>query len=136
MSIQTRSISAAIAIALFSGGANAATFNVCKDYIQTWSNAGQCPACKLSVTFDEARRAYIVQANNGWKAELSPPAKGNFMAVGRGRWNDGLGHIYSGHVFSVGIFFRDDVAAMMMHVPIDGRDYPINATFNCRGSAL
>lgn len=58
------------------------------------------------------------------------------MAVGRGRWNDDLGHVYSGHTFSVGIFFRDHVAAMMMHVPIDGRDYPINATFNCMGSAL
>ncbi len=115
--------------------ANAAN-SVCSGYIQTWSSAGQCASCKLAVNFDEARGKYVVQANNGWKAELYAPREGKPLAVGTGHWNEGLGHIYAGHDFDMAMSFRDDQPAMMMMVvPIDGQRLIIRATFRCENGA-
>jgi hypothetical protein len=119
---------AAAMIGLQTVGAQA---GICERYLQTWSNAGQCRDCQLRITANPKDQRHLVEASNGWKAELVFFNGQSPLAVGVGNWKSGLGHVYSGHHFSIVLMQRSSELAMVMGTKINGQRQIIRAKFRC-----
>jgi len=109
--------------------------SVCERYLQTWSNAGHCRDCQLRIAADPKEQRYLVEASNGWKAELAFLNGQRSLAAGAGNWKLGLGHVYSGHHFSIVLMQRSSELAMVMGIKVDGQRQIIRAKFRCLGGA-
>lgn len=106
----------------------------CERYLQTWSNAGQCRDCQLRIAANPKEQRYLVEATNGWKAELAFLNGRSSLAVGAGSWKTGLGHLYSGHSFSILMTQRSSELAMVIGAQINGQSQIIRAKFRCLDS--
>jgi hypothetical protein len=79
---------------------------------QMESNAGNCPACQISI--EQTTSALTVTANNGWSATVVANQKGNLVAAtGNGRWSLRSKPL-AGKAFSVDFVVRDDRLYMTM----------------------
>lgn len=105
--------------------------DICERYLQTWSNGGQCRDCQLRIAANPKEQRHIVEASNGWKAELFFLNGQKSLAVGAGNWKPGLGHVYSGHHFSIVLMQRSSELAMIMGTKINGQRQIIRAKFRC-----
>ncbi len=101
----------------------------CRTYVQTWSSAGRCDACRLKIVPTPAQ-GYRVEANNGWNAEVSRRIAGE-SAKGRGRWNASLRHAYAGKTFKIALDHAGAELRMAMLVQLAGRQRIVLAKFRC-----
>jgi hypothetical protein len=82
---------------------------------QIESNAGACPACRIS--FDQGDASWTVTANNGWSARvIARPGSDATRIAGIGRWNSGLSGGFAGKPFEVDFVVRDQRLYMSMLV--------------------
>lgn len=121
---------AAIAIPILSLEANA---GFCSHYDQTWSNAGPCSHCQLSVKVYAESQLYVVHASNGWMAELTFVDGDSSVATGGGTWRDDLPHAYAGKDFDIDLTQQGNELSMIMSTEIDGQRQIVDAKFACAG---
>ena len=110
---------------------NSANAGFCGNYVQTSSNAGDCPTCKLLIADNPEIQKYFVTANNGWEADLSWTHGDDSTATGSGRWNNNVGHALAGRSFDIDMNQQGRTLNMTMSFPGNGNNAPIRATFNC-----
>ena len=103
----------------------------CEQYVQTWSNAGQCKDCQISLSKDNQHPKYTVKSNNGWTANLAYRSDRRFQAYGIGQWENGLGHAYSGQRFELLLSHQGEALLMLMVTHIKGARKLIQAKFRC-----
>jgi hypothetical protein len=77
---------ASVAIGFLPGAAEALP---CVGYRQTSSTAGNCATCRVDIYDNPEIQKYFVEANNGWKAELTWADPRGSSASGMGQWEDG-----------------------------------------------
>jgi hypothetical protein len=96
-------------------GAKAQVDQIDGDWQQVESNAGGCPACRIS--FDQGTASWTVTANNGWTARVVARPNGDATkAGGVGRWNSGVTGVLAGKPFEVDFALRDQRLYMSMRV--------------------
>ena len=120
-------LTSALVIFALSGSANA---GFCGSYVQTSSNAGDCPTCTLIIADNPEIQKYFVTSNNGWEAELLWTHGDDSTAAGSGRWNDNVGHALAGRGFEIDMNQQGRTLNMTMSMPRNN-SAPIQATFKC-----
>lgn len=99
----TRILTAAAFAALSMAPAHAtspAWMGFCGMAVQTSSNAGDCPTCRLTIADNPEIQMYFVEANNGWSAELTFVEGDESVATGSGRWG-AVGGAFSNAAFDI-----------------------------------
>jgi hypothetical protein len=82
---------------------------------QIQSNAGACPACRLSI--EPSGASLMVTANNGWSATITARQHGAIIeASGAGRWNPGVGGGVAGKAFHADFVLREQRLYMTMSI--------------------
>ena len=119
---------AGIFLLLTSATAGQASF--CGNYIQTWSNAGQCKTCKLQIADNPEIQKYFVEANNGWSAELEFVEGDASVAAGNGRWKN-VGGPYSGKPITIDMNQQGSTLNLTMSVSDGSVQGVIKATYRC-----
>jgi hypothetical protein len=110
---------------------NSANAGFCSNYVQTYSNAGDCPTCNLFIAGNPGIQKYFVTSNNGWEAELLWTHGDDSTAAGSGRWNDNAGPALAGRGFEIDLNQQGRTLSMVMSYPGGSGNAPIRATFSC-----
>jgi hypothetical protein len=126
----TRACALAIATLLFAASPAMAGAGFCTAYAQTWSNAGRCKTCRLTIT-PKASQRYEVVANNGWKAEISRSEQSEGATKGEGRWSASAGPVYAGKSFKLALARTGSVLKMAMLIQLDKKQRIVVANFRC-----
>ena len=126
-------LSVGLIVATLSGGiATAEPADFLGRWQQISSNAGECNTC--TVTFTLEADGLAVRANNGWSAKFDLVAASRpgllGTAIGRGRWEKGVGGSYSAKGFVV--IFRNFGNRLVMQMAVSklaGQTSAVRATF-------
>lgn len=120
----------ATAAALLAASPVAAQEVFCRTYAQTWSTAGRCDACRLRIV-PTATRSYRIEANNGWRAEVSHGSEAKGAAKGKGRWSTSTHHTYAGKSFKITLARAGNDLKMTMLVDLAAKQRIVVANFRC-----
>lgn len=102
---------------------------------QASSNAGDCDTCTLEVaalSADYSRdfAEFLVSANNGWSAQVTPSSNDGEFANGYGRWDDSVGGAYAGKRFQITLLEEQDTMRMVMQMLDRSLPNAVVASFN------
>jgi hypothetical protein len=129
---ETRISTGAIAALLFAFASTPVLADTafCIGYAQTWSSAGRCDKCRLTIS-PKAEQRYEVVANNGWKAEVRRRENEKGATSGEGRWSASSGRTFAGRSFKIALARAGNDLKMAMLVRLDGKQRIVVARFRC-----
>ena len=93
----------------------------CVNYKQTSSTGGDCPTCRIEVYDNPEIEKYMIEASNGWSAELDWDDDEGSSASGSGSWDNGSGS------FGISIEENGNRLNMSMRLP----QGTVQARFRC-----
>lgn len=128
----TKTLTAAAFAALSMAPVHASSpawYGFCGMAAQISSNAGDCPACRLTIADNPEIQMYFVEANNGWSAELTFVEGDESVAAGSGRWG-AVGGAFNNAAFDIDINRQGDRLYMTMSHH-DRALGTVQATFAC-----
>ncbi len=125
--IRTSLVAAAVAILL---PVAAQAQDVCRNYVQQSSNAGDCDSC--SVRLRPNGQGYIIKSSNGWAARAQWSNGDPTEAEGAGVWDDNLGTAYAGQPFDISLTASGGDLDVTMTMQ-DHRKFrnPIDVRYHC-----
>lgn len=103
---------------------------VCRNYVQESSNAGDCDSC--SVRVQRNGQGYIIKSNNGWAARAQWSNGDPSEAEGAGVWDDDLGTAYAGQPFDFSMVASGGDLDVTMTMQDDRQFHnPIDVRYHC-----
>jgi hypothetical protein len=113
----------------FAARAEAQTGELLGAWQQLESNAGQCPACQISIT--RAASDLLVTASNGWSANvIEADSDNSISASGHGRWTSSGNTPLSGSTFTVDFVLKRSRLYMTMRIDMkNGSRRVVKAVF-------
>ena len=104
--------------------------DVCSNYIQQSSNAGDCDSC--SIHLQRNGHGYIIKSSNGWSARAQWSNGDPTEAEGTGVWDYDVGGAYAGQPFDISL----TASGGDLDVTMTMRDHrrfqnPVDARYHC-----